>query len=78
MNECSEGDYEYKRGLLIWNISMISPDSQTATIDFDLSKAPNPDEYFPITCIFNTSQSLAGLIVRFIECCTPVSFLDNT
>ncbi|KAI7697304.1 Coatomer subunit delta, partial [Sarcoptes scabiei] len=64
VNECSEGDYEYKRGLLIWNISMISPDSQTATIDFDLSKAPNPDEYFPITCIFNTSQSLAGLIVK--------------
>lgn len=61
VNDCTDGDYTYKRGFLVWNVSVISAD-KSATIDFDLATANN-DDFFPISCTFNSAQNLAGLIV---------------
>ena len=67
MNECTDGDYTYKRGFLVWNISVISPDANSVTIDFDLpaSSGASNDDFFPIGCSFNSEYNLAGLIVSF-------------
>lgn len=66
VNDCTDGDYTYKRGFLLWNVALISAD-KSATIDFDLAASgqqPNNDDYFPISCTFNSAQNLAGLIVN--------------
>lgn len=76
VNECSEGDYSYKRGFLVWDISMISPESKTPTIDFDLSSSTTAsvEDFFPINCTFNSEQNLAGLIV---SCLLRLMFNQN-
>ncbi|KAJ6219401.1 hypothetical protein RDWZM_005213 [Blomia tropicalis] len=66
VNECTDGDYTYKRGFLVWNISVISPDANSVTIDFDLpaSSGASNDDFFPIGCSFNSEYNLAGLIIK--------------
>ncbi len=63
VNECSEGDYEWKRGTLQWHISVITPESPSATIDFDLNTTINNDDFFPISCSFKSETNLAGIKV---------------
>lgn len=62
VNECTEGDYSYRRGELQWNISVLAADLKTATLDFDLPSSAAA-EFFPISCAFSAAQNLAGLIV---------------
>jgi len=63
VNECSEGDYEWKRGILSWHISVITVESPSATIDFDLNTTLNNDEFFPINCTFKSDANFARIKV---------------
>jgi hypothetical protein len=67
VNECSEGDYEWKRGTLQWHISVITPESPSATIDFDLNTTISNDEFFPISCSFKSETNLAGIKVILFQ-----------
>ncbi|RWS09780.1 coatomer subunit delta-like protein [Dinothrombium tinctorium] len=63
VNECSEGDYEWKRKTLTWKLSFLNMDSPNATIDFDLNETLQNDDFFPITCNFQSEGNLSGIKV---------------
>ena len=65
VTDCAEGDYTFRKGALIWNLPVLTPESGSVAIDFDLAQSLQNEEYFPIICKFSVEKNLAGLIVSF-------------
>ena len=64
INDCQDGEYEWKRGILSWFFAVLPHGSGPITMDFDLEQNIENDQFFPIKCSFQLEDSnLAGISV---------------
>jgi len=66
VNECREGEYEWKKtagGILTWSFPLLSPDSSSVVLDFDIDQTVDNDSFFPVKATFVSETNLAGISV---------------
>lgn len=64
VNDCQDGEYEWKRGVLTWFFAVLPTGSGPVTMDFDLDQTLDNDQFFPVKASFQLDEAnLAGISV---------------
>lgn len=64
VNDCQDGEYEWKRGVLSWFFAVLPTGSGPVTMDFDLEQTLENDQFFPVKASFQLEDAnLSGISV---------------